>query len=101
MHDKDKSIVTMSLPLLPAMAPLLLWLIFPMGPAWAGSIPGVALNRTLNLVFLGFESLTLRAGINSAFNVAIHTIKERQLLPGYEIEFQYRDSGCNPYQGEY
>ena len=83
------------------ISPLLWILIVHMDFVRAGSIPGVALNGTLNLAFLGYSSLTLRAGIQAGFNVAIRTIKERQLLTGYDIDFYYWDSGCNPNQGEH
>ena len=77
------------------------WLLVALvGSVWAGSIPGVALNGTLNLAFLGASRLFM-PGALPAFNVAMRTIRERQLLPGYNIEWQYRDSQCNPYHGMY
>ena len=88
-------------PPLHRMMSIIPWLLVTsLGSVWAGSIPGGALNGTLNLAFIGASRIFM-PGALPAFNVAMRTIRERKLLPGYNIEWQYRDSQCNPYHGKY
>ena len=72
-------------------------LVVTLGAARGGHIPGVALNDTLNLAFLG--PTRILTGALPAFSVALKEVQRRQLLPGYDIQWQYRDSNCNPYSG--
>lgn len=65
------------------------------------SIPGVALNNTLTL---GYSLSWTRGWIvgsrgGSAIILALEEIKKRQLLPGYHIEWLFRDDWCEPGQG--
>ena len=67
--------------------------------AWPceGHVPGRAVNDTLSLAFLG----TARAlpGALPAISVALKEVERRELLPGYNVEWRFLDSNCNPYTG--
>ena len=82
------------------MMSLMPWLLVgTVSSAWTANVPGGTINGTLHLAFLGASKLIIPGGGHAGFNVAIQTIKERQLLSGYSIDWHYWDSECNPNHG--
>ena len=67
-----------------------------MGGRDAKNVPGVATNNTLTLGYLLSWSHEWAVGpyIGSAIEVAIQEIKERRLLPNYEIKWILDDTWC-------
>ncbi len=66
-----------------------------------GNIQGSVTNRTLTLGYSmpWRQGWTVGQRIGSAIIVGIREVKRRQLLPGYEIEWIWRDSYCEPRRG--
>ena len=66
------------------------------------SISGVAINNTLNIGYLLPWSVGWNVGpfMGSAIMPAIEEVKRRQLLSDYEIDFIFRDSGCEILMGK-
>ena len=66
-----------------------------------GNIPGVAVNNTLTLAY----SIPWERGwvigplLGSAIIPGIEEVHRRQLLPGYDIEWVWADSYCEPRRG--
>ena len=61
----------------------------------------LAANNSLKLAYLIPWSRGWKMGpyIGSAFLLGIESVKERQLLPGYEIEWTWSDTQCEPLRG--
>ena len=70
--------------------------------ALGGNIAGLALNDTLNLAFLIPWTGDVPIGSSTAagFTLGIQEVHNRQLLPGYTVDWQFRDTWCKPQQGE-
>ncbi len=69
---------------------------------WTATIMGVAVNNTLTLGFsLPWEhGWTVGPGAGAGIIVGIEEVHRRQLLPGYDIEWVFRDDHCEPQRGE-
>ena len=79
-----------------------LWLVLVYSKyVWGGNVQGEAVNKTLNVAFSipWTQGWTVGSRAGAAIIVGIEEIKRRQILPGYEIEWVWRDSLCNPMQG--
>ncbi len=67
----------------------------------AGNVQGVAINMTLTLGFsIPWErGWTVGGTIGSAIVLGIKEVEKRQLLPGYDVEWVWGDTYCEPRQG--
>ena len=70
-------------------------------PARAGNVQGQALNKTFTLAYTLSWNQEWLVGrqIGSAIMLGIEEVYRRNLLPGYEIKWTWRDSYCQPNQG--
>ena len=70
-------------------------------PVCGAHVPGIAVNDTLNLAFLApwSHDWVLAPGAASGFSLALEEVNNRQILPGYTIEWKFRDTYCKPQQG--
>lgn len=59
-------------------------------------------NKTLHLMFpISFTGgLTLGQSVASALLLGIREVKNRGILPGYDIDFVFRDTACSPRRGK-
>ncbi len=66
-----------------------------------GNIQGKALNGTLTLAYtLSWnQEWLVGQSIGSAIIIGIEEVYRRQILPGYDIDWVWRDSYCQPRQG--
>ncbi len=77
---------------------LVFWLMYCSDrPVWGGNVQGMAVNKTLTVAYsipwVQGWPVGIRAG--SAIIVGIEEVERRQLLPGYHIDWIWRDSQCN------
>ena len=68
---------------------------------FAGNVQGEAVNNTL---WLGYSipwisQWPIGVQVGSAIILGIEEVYRRQILPGYRIDFVWRDSGCIVYHG--
>ncbi len=66
-------------------------------------VSGRAVNNTLTIGFTFPWSGAWPAGpiIGGAFLVGIQEVKNRNLLPGFNINWEFRDTGCNVRTGRW
>ena len=71
-------------------------------PCFPAVVPDTAVNHTLTIGFLvSFESEWLSGPyVASAIILGIEEVKARHLLPGYDIEWLWANSGCDAIKGE-
>ena len=79
------------------MAAFILLFVTGAGSTWGANVPEVAGNKHLSVVIMAPSHYFPES--MGAFNVAFEEIKNRQLLPGYTIDWTFRDTDCNPFQG--
>ena len=65
------------------------------------NVQGITVNNTLMLGYLlpWEREWLVPQTIGSAIIVGIEEVYKRQLLPGYEIDWTWRDTYCNPKRG--
>ena len=80
---------------------VLLWLCLRLDGTTAGNVQGVAVNNTLTIAYSIPWSHDWAVGpvMGSAIVVGLEEVRRRQLLPGFDIEWVWRDSYCKPLHG--
>ena len=79
------------------MAAVFLLLVLGARSTWGANVPEMAGNKSLSVVVMG-PSQYLQGAI-AGVSLGFEEIERRQLLPGYTIDWTYRDTECNPFHG--
>ena len=75
------------------------WLVI--GKSLAANIQGEALNKRLTLGYIlpWTQGWPLGPSIGSAIILGMEEVRNREILPGYDIEWELRDDFCEPRRG--
>ena len=79
------------------VAAFLLLFIIGAKSTWGANVPEVPGNKSLSLVLMA--PARYMGGSVAAYKVAFEEIENRQLLPGYSIDWTFWDTDCNPLHG--